>query len=227
MRDILIADDERVVRARLKDLFEREGYSVSLARTDGEAVAKFCEKRPDLVILDFKMPRRGGLAACAEIREIDKTVPVIFLSGIDCDSVEIRTLDSGADDFISKDASDETLLARVRRALSRSEQTGGAESGAKKLLVGNIVVDTSSREARIPGKGTIRMTGVDIALLRTLDSDRSRYFTVAEIASLMYGRSTNISPDTVRTHICRLKRKLGSAGELICSGRGDGYRLCP
>ena len=80
--DILLADDEPVVRKTYRALFEGEGYSVRTARNGEEAVAMFAERRPDLVLLDVMMPRKSGTAACAEMRRTDPLVPILFFTAM-------------------------------------------------------------------------------------------------------------------------------------------------
>jgi two-component system response regulator VicR len=110
MPEIIIADDERILRESLRSLFTGEGFKVRLARDGREAVSKFIEKRPDVVLLDVMMPKANGYSALEEIRRRDKLVPVIFLTAKDADIDQLRGMEHGADDYISKSVSDEVLV---------------------------------------------------------------------------------------------------------------------
>ena len=111
MAEILLADDERAVREGLKAMLVGEGFSVRTARDGADALAKFAEKRPDAVLLDVMMPKMNGFMACRQMRELDSLVPVVFLTAKDSEADQVRGMGLGADDFISKSAGDEVLLA--------------------------------------------------------------------------------------------------------------------
>ena len=82
MGEILLADDDPIARRGYRALLEGEGHSVRVARDGEDAVAKFAERRPDLVLLDVMMPRMNGIAACAEIRKSDPLVPILFFTAM-------------------------------------------------------------------------------------------------------------------------------------------------
>ena len=140
MAEILLADDERAVREGLKALLVGEGFSVRTARDGADAVAKFSEKRPDAVLLDVMMPKSNGFKACEEMRALDPLVPVVFLTAKDSEADQIRGMGLGADDFISKSAGEEVLLARLRRALARAEAFTAAGREARVIRLGRVSV---------------------------------------------------------------------------------------
>ena len=143
--DILLADDEPVVRKTYRALFEGEGYSVRTARNGEEAVAMFAERRPDLVLLDVMMPRMSGTAACAAIRGSDPLVPILFFTAMPSDVGAVRALGFGADDYIDKAKSPEELLARVASALRRSRAAGtGAGKSAPAPRLGMLRIGSVS-----------------------------------------------------------------------------------
>ena len=125
----------------------------------------------------------------------------------------------GADDYIQKAASREVLLARIRRALDR--RAAGGSRTKKRILVGQAEVDVTTRTAFLKDGGQEKLTGSEIDCLTVLDSDRTKYFKPEEICP------RSLSDATVRSHISRLKAKLGASGELIRSERNLGYRLLP
>lgn len=226
MAEILVADDERVVREGLKEILVSEGYAVTLARDGEDALAKFRASRPDLVLLDVMMPKRNGYAVCEEIRRDDKDTPVIFLTGIDSETNEIKGMTVGGDDYILKTAPREIMLARVRRSLERRQATQSAEP-ATTLQIGRTSVDFTARCVRFEDGTCERLTGSELDILRALASDRSRYFSLHDICAMIHGENHVTEPGTLRSQISRLKLKLGSSGELIHSERFIGYRLLP
>ena len=218
MAKILVIDDERTVREGLKRLLSAEGFSVALAKGGDEGVAMFREHRPDAVLLDVMMPRKNGFAVCAGLREESATVPILFLTALDSEVSEVKGMGIGADDYIQKSASPEILVARIRRAIDRA---AGSAAAVQTVRIGKASVDLARRTVSLGDGGEERLTGTETDLLRILASDRTRYFTYAELA----GRA--MSESTLRSQISRLKRKLGTAGELIRGERGAGYRLLP
>ena len=226
MAEILVVDDERVVRESLKGILEGEGYSVRLA-SDGEgALAEYRAARPDLILLDVMMPGRNGYSVCEEIRREDSAIPVIFLTGMEAETHEIRGMTVGGDDYILKTAPTEIMLARVRRSLERNRPNQGSAM-PQPLRIGKALIDFASRCAHLEDGTTERLTGSELDILRTLSTDRSRYFSLQDICAKIHGENHAIDPGTLRSQISRLKLKLGASGSLIHSERFIGYRLLP
>lgn len=226
MAEILVVDDERVVRESLKDILESEGYSVRLATNGDEALAEFRASRPDLVLLDVMMSGRNGYSVCKEIRHDDPGIPVIFLTGMEAEANELRGIMVGGDDYILKTAPTEIMLARVRRSLERCA-AHGASAAPGNLRIGKTEIDFTARSIRFEDGVSERLTGIELDILRALASDRSRYFTIQDIIGMIHGENHAIEPGTLRSQISRLKVKLGASGELIHSERFIGYRLLP
>jgi DNA-binding response OmpR family regulator len=224
MSEVLVVDDERIIRNGLRDLLCAEGYSVRTARNGEEALAAFRERRPDLVLLDVMMPKRNGFAVCGEIRALDPLTPVVFLTAMDGDSDKVRGFGLGADDFISKTASHAELLARVRRALQRSTAFHSAASEARRLEIAGVVVDFDSLNVGCGGVAE-RLTKTEADLLWLVASDRGRLFQYDEIIEVLRANGFTGGESTLYSHASHLKRKLGKAGVLLCNERGVGYRL--
>ena len=118
MAEILIVDDERMIRAGLAQLLSGAGFSVREARDGKSALAAVAERRPDLVLLDIMMPGMDGFEVCEKILASDRDLPVVFLTAKDSESDQVRGLEVGADDFLSKTAGEEVLLLRGSVRLS-------------------------------------------------------------------------------------------------------------
>lgn len=223
-RKILIADDEPAIRAGYKALFESEGFAVSTAKDGAEAVVRFRERCPEVVLLDVMMPRKNGIAACAEIRAEDPLVPIIFFTAMPSEASVVRGLGFGADDYIAKDRSPDEFVARVRSALRRADAVKAAVREGEKIYIGGAVADLVRLTVSGAGR-TETLTKNEGAALRLLAGDRGRHFSHSEIFSAIYGEGYNGDEGAIRVVISRLKRKLGSASGFICSTRGLGYRL--
>ena len=229
MSEILIADDDRLLRESLRRMLKGACCDVRIARDGIECLEQIRARRPDLVLLDIMMPRLDGFGVLAEIRREDTLLPVLLLTGKDIEANEVCGMGLGADDFISKDASAATLLARVRRALDRAGEMRRAQSNTSLpvLRLARATVDFGARLVRRDTGEEERLTGAELDILRTLASDRSRYFSHAELVAGMHGEGHVTEPTTIRSQISRLKRKLGPSGELIHNERDAGYRLLP
>lgn len=130
MTDILIADDEAEPRDSVVEMLEDEGYAVRVAKDGGEALALYAAQRPDLLLLDVKMPVKTGWDVCREVRRADKSLPIILLTSFGEEDDKVRGLTIGADDYIVKDCGARELLARVKRQLGRVVQIAAEQSRA-------------------------------------------------------------------------------------------------
>jgi len=130
MTDILIADDEAEPRDSVVEMLEDEGYAVRVARDGGEALSMYASKRPDLLLLDVKMPVKTGWDVCREVRKSDKSLPILMLTSFGEEDDKVRGLTIGADDYIVKDCGARELLARVKRQLGRAVQVAAEQSRA-------------------------------------------------------------------------------------------------
>ena len=130
MTDILIADDESEPRDSVVEMLEDEGYAVRVAKDGGEALAMYAAQRPDLLLLDIKMPVKTGWDVCREVRRTDKSLPIILLTSFGEEDDKVRGLTIGADDYIVKDCGARELLARVKRQLGRVVQIAAEQNRA-------------------------------------------------------------------------------------------------
>jgi len=224
MSEILVVDDERVIRIGLKSMLEAEGFAVRTAKSGEEALARFREKRPDLVLLDVMMPKRNGFSICEEIRSLDPLTPVVFLTAKTGTAEQVRGFGLGADDYISKSTGDAELVARVRRAVERSVAYRLSVSESRRLFLGDAVVDFDAQTVSRDG-GEESLTPIESDILWLLSRERGRYVSLDEIVEVI--RASGFSGDSgaLYAHVSRLKRKLGKSGELLRSERGSGYAL--
>ena len=199
MAEVLVVDDERVLRDGIKAVLSCEGFEVRTARDGDEALRKIAEKRPDLVLLDVMMPIMDGYETCREMRRIDRETPIVFLSALESDEDQIAGLRLGANDYVPKAASDALLLARISAAIERADFYSRAEAPTS-------------------------MTKTEADIYRLLDSGRGRYFSLREIREAICGEGYRVVDAAVRVHVSNMRKKLPS-GESIRSMRGLGYAL--
>ena len=226
MDEILVVDDERAIREGLKRLLSAEGFAVRLARNGDDALSAFRERRPSLVLLDVMMPKRNGFSVCGEIRSIDPITPIVFLTAKDGEAEQVRGFGLGADDYISKSASEAELLARVRRAVARaaaySANSGSCEP--RRRQIGSAVVDFDTFVVQSDGAEE-RLTKTEADLLWLLAVERDKCVPCDEIIDVLKAGGFTGDSGSIYSHVSRIKKKLGKSGALLRSERGAGYRL--
>ena len=227
MAEILIVDDERVLRDGIKAILSGEGFEVRTARDGDEALRKIAEKRPDLVLLDVMMPKMNGFRCCEKIRETDGLLPVVFLTAKDAEADQVRGIGLGADDFVSKGASDAVLLARINRALERAKAFGEAARRASGTVIalGCVTVDLKTLAVMEKGREIARLTRSESDILKILNSQRGALIVPDDIITELRGNGFACEDTMLYMHISNLRKKLGAASGLIVNRRGVGYGL--
>lgn len=227
MAEILIVDDERVVREGLKSLLSGEGYSVRTARDGDAALAAIAERRPDLVLLDIMMPRRNGFKTCEAIRLTDKLLPVVFLTAKDAESDMVRAKELGCEDFVSKVASDTFLLACIRCALARAQafDAGLAGREVSPICIGGVSVHPKTLKVMKDGNQISQLTKTEGDILKILHAARGASVTKGELIEALRGMGFACVDTMIYMHVSNLRRKLGPAGHRITTNRNVGYSL--
>ena len=212
MAEILIVDDEAPLRRELSAQLVAEGYEVRQAKNGDEALAKFAERRPQLILLDIDMPKKNGFRVCEEIRALDAVVPIIFFTGKDSEINDLKAMGVGGDYFVSKGDDPALLFARIRRALERNaaaERPAVAERGVR---LGDKVFDTAA------------LTRTETELLKILVAHAGQFFTVDELIERLRGRGFACEDSMLYSPMSRLRTKLGDLAWHLESLRGRGYR---
>ena len=227
MAEILIVDDERTLREGMKATLSGEGFSVRTAKDGDEGLKRIAEKRPDLVLLDVMMPKMNGFRCCEKIRETDKLLPVIFLTAKDPETDQVRGIGLGADDYVSKTASDAVLLARINRALARTAAFDEKADRADGMVIalGDVTVSLKTFAVAEKGGEIARLTKTEADILRLFNSQRGELIVPDDIITELRGNGFACEDAMLYMHISNLRKKLGSAGERIVNRRGVGYGL--
>ena len=227
MDEILIVDDERVIREGLKTLLTGEGYSVRTARDGDAALAAIAERRPDLVLLDIMMPRRNGFKTCEDIRLTDKLLPVVFLTAKDAEADMVRAKELGCEDFVSKSASDTFLLACIRCALARARafDAGLASQDAALIAFGGVSVHPKTLAVIKDGRQISQLTKTEGDVLKILLAARGTSVTKDELIEALRGYGFACVDTMIYMHVSNLRHKLGPAGTHIITNRNIGYSL--
>jgi DNA-binding response OmpR family regulator len=164
---ILLVDDEDAVQKLLTYPLEREGFRVVSARDGQEALDRFAEENPDLVVLDIMLPRVDGLEVCKRLRA-RSTVPIIMLTARDDELDKVVGLELGADDYITKPFSIREFRIRVRALLRRAKLPPyQGEDGDELISADGLKIDVARRAVELEGR-PVQLTYVEFELLRTM-----------------------------------------------------------
>lgn len=216
---LIIEDDIEIVRI-LQAYFERDGYRTVTATDPLVGLTHHQRLKPDLVVLDVKMPKMDGYETLAAIRSADDT-PVIMVTALAEDLDKLQALRLGADDYVVKPFNPLEVVARARAILRRAN--GGRNSSV--LRLGTLSIDTEALTVHV-GTAILGLTRTEYRLLEHMARSPNRVFERSELidACLPEGEAMN---RTVDSHMSNLRRKLGTAGlpDLITGVRGVGYRL--
>ena len=210
MSTILIADDEARIRRLVSDFLKRDGHTI-LEAADGKAALELIEnRRPtlDLAILDVMMPGMDGFEVLREIREQEngeKHLPVMLLTARAEDADQVRGLESGADDYVTKPFNILELKARIRALLRRAGQT--AQKRTELLTAGGIALDTERRIALRDGV-PVDLTAKEYDILELLIKNPHRVYSRENLMDLVWGYTYAGDYRTVDVHIRRLREKL-------------------
>ena len=224
MSTILIADDEARIRRLVSDFLKRDGHTI-IEAADGKTALELIEnRRPtlDLAILDVMMPGMDGFEVLREVREQetgDNHLPVMLLTARAEDADQVRGLEGGADDYVTKPFSPIVLAARVRTLLKRE---GRAASPIE--TIGCLSVNELRREVLVEGL-PVELTPKEYELLIYFKKNRSIALSRESILNAVWGYDYFGDLRTVDTHVKKLRAKLGCCGSMIETVRGYGYRF--
>ena len=221
---VLIVEDEPNQAELIRYNLESEGYRVAIACDGEDGLIQAMETIPDIILLDWMIPKVSGIEVCRQLRKIKSTneIPIILLTARSEESDKVRGLDIGADDYITKPYSIKELLARVRAALRRPV----AITIEDKVIVDEIVVDLNKHVVKVQNH-EINLGATEFKLLLELMKNTGRVLSRDQLLDKVWGISANVDTRTVDVHIGRLRKsmRLVTNHSLITTVRGFGYSL--
>lgn len=221
---VLVVDDEAAQLEMLVYNIEAEGYRTSKAENGEAALLSIAEDPPDVIILDWMMPRLSGIEVCRQLktRKETQSIPVIMLSARAEDVDKVRGLETGADDYVAKPYSVTELMARVRAQLRRVRPS----TVGQMLTYEDIVLDAEThRVTRSDAK--IKLGPTEFRLLSTFMEKPGRVWSRDQLLDRVWGRDVYVDTRTVDVHVGRLRKALSSNGgtDPLRTVRGAGYAL--
>jgi DNA-binding response OmpR family regulator len=222
-RTILVVDDEPTLREALVDALEADGFRVVSAADGREALARFREERPDLVLLDLMLPELSGIEVCRIIRA-ESAVPIVMLTAKDSEVDKVVGLELGADDYVTKPFSLRELSARIRALFRRSEQVA-VEAPPAVVDLGRVQVDLAGHRLLLDGEA-LPVKPKAFELLAFLLRHPGQVFTRDQLLEHVWGYDYAGETRTVDVHVHWLRGQIEDqpgAPRLLHTVRGVGY----
>lgn len=222
---LLVVEDEHRIAQAIKEGLEDEGYAVDVEH-DGEAGYGTASASPDdydLILLDVMMPGLDGNQVAAKLREDGNHTPILMLTARDGERDIVKSLDTGADDYLAKPFSFDVLLARIRALLRRPHQSLG-----ETLIVGDLILDPADKRVERAGQ-FIRLTSKEFAILEYLMRNPGRVLSKDNIISHVWDFDADVLPNNVEVFITFIRAKIDKPFKkpLLHTVRGFGYKLSP
>lgn len=208
MKDIiLVVEDETNIRANIVAFLDSEGFDTMQAKDGEEALKRFAERRPDLVILDLMLPKIDGLEVCKQIRR-DSDVPIIMVTARDEEIDKLLGLELGADDYITKPFSLRELKARMKAVLRRTKSGSVKDEDEEEILtLGYLEINLDRREVKKAGT-VIDLTPSEYAILTTLCQNVGRPYSRLQLLNATLGESYAGYERAIDTHVSNLRKKI-------------------
>jgi two-component system, OmpR family, KDP operon response regulator KdpE len=200
---IVLIEDDLEIRRLVADVLAASGNDVETAGTALAGLELVVQSQPDLVIMDLGLPDLDGADLLRMIRSVSE-VPVMVITARGADESVVRILDAGADDYLIKPFSVAQLEARIRAILRRR----AADSDDELLTVGDLVIDTKSRVAKLNGRG-LDLSPKEFELLRLLTDRQGEVVSKREMLAEVWREPYGGSERTVDVHLSWLRKKLG------------------
>jgi two-component system, OmpR family, alkaline phosphatase synthesis response regulator PhoP len=218
-RKILIADDEPDILEILKYNLTNEGYEVVTAKDGDEALERARRHKPDLIVLDVMMPKKTGVEVCELLRAqaAFKETLIIFLTAVNDEGTQIKGLETGADDYVTKPISPKVFLSRVNALFRRLNKADG-----KIITIDNMTIDPERFIVSV-GTNEVVLAKKEFELLYLLALKTGRVFLRNEILNQVWGNEVIVGDRTIDVHIRKIRQKLGV--DCITTVKGVGYKF--
>ena len=221
---ILVVEDEDSLATLLQYNLEKEGYDVAVGADGEEALLLVDERLPDLIVLDWMLPKISGIEVCRRLRQRPETrnIPIIMLTARGEETDRIRGLDTGADDYVVKPFSMTELAARIRAVLRRL-RPGLAEDRVRR---GDIIIDRVAHRVK-RAEREVHLGPTEFRLLDYFMQHPGRVFSREQLLDAVWGSDVYVETRTVDVHVGRLRKALNRDDEFdpIRTVRSAGYSL--
>lgn len=225
---ILLAEDEMRIARWTQTYIEKAGYECVWVSNGRDALHVARREKPDLIVLDLMLPEVDGWRVCETLRQ-ESDIPIIMLTARITDADIIRGLNIGADDYVTKPFKPDELIARIAAVLRRSQGKQRVPIETETLVVGDIQVNTGTRECRVDGQ-LVHLTASQFDLLVFFMKHPRQVFSREQLIDSVFGLEFNSYERAIDIHIRRLRTRIEkdpSNPQYIQTVFGAGYRFCP
>jgi len=222
---IIVAEDDANIRNGLQALLQGEGYEVTIAKDGEEALKRYFDRKPDLMILDIMMPKKSGYDVCKAIRSKDEQTPVIMLTAKGEEIDKVLGLGLGADDYMTKPFSTRELVARVGAVLRRSSKpVERPQEETESFKIGKAEIHPKRYEVKTR-EGTESLSDKEMKLLQFFHQHPGDVLSRDTLLNAIWGVDYFGNTRTLDQHVALIRKKLGTSSEAIQTVHGVGYRL--
>ncbi|HQW83337.1 MAG TPA: response regulator transcription factor [Ferruginibacter sp.] len=219
VKKILIADDEPDILEIISYNLQNEGHEIITAKNGNEALDKAIKFKPDLIILDIMMPGKNGIEVCNILRlqPVFNETLIIFLTALSDEGTEVKGLESGADDYITKPVSPKVLVSKVNALFRRF-----VKEDISMLQIGDLKIDREKFIVNYLGNDII-LARKEFELLALLAGKPGKVFLRNEILNKVWGTEVIVGDRTIDVHIRKIRQKLNL--DCITTVKGVGYKF--
>jgi two-component system, OmpR family, phosphate regulon response regulator PhoB len=221
---MLVVESDQVLASRLASIFCKENFEISQTDDGHDAVLRVREAAPDIILLDWSVDGLAGIEICRRLRRLSESsaVPIIMFANGGGEEDRVRSLETGADDCLSKPFTPRELVARVNAVLRRTRPALAGET----LVFGDLVMETETRKVYHDGR-SIPLTNKEYMILRHFMEYPDRIFSRENLLDLFWRSRRDVTDRSVDVSIRRLRMALEAAGcpDMIQTVRSVGYKL--
>lgn len=221
MSRILVVEDEEGLSGAIKEWLEDDYYVVKVVADGSQALSIMLTQKFEAIVLDVMLPGMNGIAVCKEYRKAGGKAPILILTARSTMSAKEEGLDCGADDYLTKPCNLRELSARIRALLRRP-----LTSPVMVLETADLKLDVNSKVVT-KGDETVKLLPKEFILLEVLMRHQGQVLSTEDLISHVWGMDSQIAPETVRSHVKALRKKIDhpSQQSIVTTVHGMGYKI--
>lgn len=219
---LLLAEDEAALGQIIKESLETRNFEVTLCDNGEKALEKYQSTSPEILVLDVMMPKKDGFTLAKEIRTLDDSIPIIFLTAKSQTSDVVEGFSIGGNDYLKKPFSMEELIVRVHNLVNRTQ----VQKTSKVLDIGDYTFDFPKQQLQFRDDDAIQLTHREAHLLFHLIKNKNQVLDRSLILNKLWGTDDFFSARSMDVFITKLRKKLKQDENIqIINVRGFGYKL--
>jgi DNA-binding response OmpR family regulator len=223
---ILLVEDDMNLGFVIQDTLKDQGFKVHLTKDGKEGLMQFNKEAYDLCLLDIMMPKKDGFSLAEDIRKLNQTVPIVFLTAKGMAEDKIKGFTLGADDYITKPFSSEELVLRIRAILKRNPAFKVEENTKGKFPIGEFTFDFPNYEILHPSLERQKLTKKEAELLKLLCERSGQVIEREILANMIWGDDSYFVGRSMDVFITKLRKYLSADPAISISNvHGVGFRL--